>query len=446
VAQLSTRELPTEGWMWESIDWVVLNDASIKDAPPEVRDALRLWLHGGGRLFLGTREAFGAVLAAKLLPLEFNDTVGSDVQWWEQHAGMKPEDVLASKNFRPVYARLRAGFGQIVFLFPGSDADDVDGAAVFNRPDLQRARPALPDARVDSDRFSAFVPALPSAHRRRLVMLWSALGGLILCAALVYAHTSRSRLEAVLLPLGAGALLAALIANALPRPELLVSRIRSERRAGSSLVREEWALLEAFRQPIETRARGPVNGALAPRFDEVDDLRAARLDRFREDGRLGLGNILVTQNQPALLYARLDEAIEGRPSDGALRTLAISGRQEAPRVLTAALDGMDLRYALWIRADRETWILRKAAERDPYSAEVYTAQALEALLAQASDSGSAKAHGAALKWAIVEAQRNGGDTLVFWTNSAAAQTGIIAIEGAVPGMGTEFFMRSIEAH
>src|SRR5579862_639750 len=396
AAQLSARELPAESWMWESVDWVVLNDASIKDARAESRDALRRWLLGGGRIFLGSRDAFSAALAAHLLPLETTSDIGSDMNWWRKNTGLTGDDVLAaSKNFRPVYARLKMGFGQIVFLFPGSDATDADGAAVFNRPDLQRHRAELPDARIQPDRFGAFVPAAPSAARRGAVMLWAGIGALILCAALIYAHTSRSKLEAALLPFGAGALLVALIAHGFPRPELMVSRVRLERRsADGAIVREEWALLESFRRPLETLARGPANGTLAPRFDALDDLRTARLERWNETGRLALGRIAVSPNQAAMLFAETTFEESKSEKVEVNCVIAIVGRSDGPHVRADAFDGMDARHLIWVRAKGEAWILTKAGES--YEAEKYSSQALYAHLSQRSDASSAKAHGVAI--------------------------------------------------
>ena len=213
AVRVDPQDLFAEDWMWESVDWVIANDAAIKSAPPEARESLRRWLLGGGRLFLGSREAFAAALSLRLLPLDANLEIGADLNWWQKNAGLKEEDILASKNFRPVYARMRNGFGQIVFLFPGSNAADANGAEVFNRADLQRRRIALPDARVEPDRFTAFAPAAPSAPRRGYVMLWSALGALILCAVLLFAHSARTKIEAFLTPVVALAILVAMLSN-----------------------------------------------------------------------------------------------------------------------------------------------------------------------------------------------------------------------------------------
>lgn len=307
AAQLSARDLPPEAWMWESIDWLVLGDGAIKDAPASARAALKSWLLGGGRIFLGSREALAAAHVAGLLPIPADKQIDSSVTWWDKNAGLKKANVLAAKNFRPVYARLNSGFGTIVFLFPGSEPSDADGAAVFNRPDLQRPHSLLPDARIQPARFGAFATGAPSAARGNAVLLWSALGALLLCAALFYAHSSKSRLESAILPFCAAALLAALLANGFPRPQLMASRVIFEKHSadGSVVQHEEFLLLESFRNPISAKVLGPSGGTLAPVFDDSDDLRAANFSRIIRDGSVSISEISVTPERPALFAAAL---------------------------------------------------------------------------------------------------------------------------------------------
>ena len=442
TARLSPSDLPTEGWMWESVDWVVLNDGGIKDARPEAREALRRWLLGGGRLFLGSREAFAAALSLRLLPMEPEKEVRAELNWWEKNAGLTKDDVLASKNFRPVYARLRHGFGQIVFLFPGSEAADADGAAVFNRPDLQRRRAELPDARVQPERFGAFAPAAPSASRRGKVMLWSACGALILCATLLFARTSRTKIEAALIPVGAGALLAVLLANSFPQQELTISRVCWERRSadGAAVVSEEWALLEAFRRADETSARGPKGGTLAPRFDELDDLRAARLDRWTDEDRPALEKILVAPNQPALIQAA-SIALAPRSTAGTPEKTLVVNSLDTIRIRPDAQAGMDARRALWIRANGDALLLKMNTSGGEYNSEPYTARALEIALAEDMDNSLAKARAKALSWAVEDAKGEGGEALIFWTDSPRANEPLIEIPNAASNAGNDFFIR-----
>jgi len=100
----------------------VLNDASIKEAKPSARAALGGWLAGGGRIFLGSAEALSAAHGLGLLPLKTDVPYEAEVTWWEKQAGLRKENILAEKNFRPVFAWLNEGFGKVVFLFPGANA------------------------------------------------------------------------------------------------------------------------------------------------------------------------------------------------------------------------------------------------------------------------------------------------------------------------------------
>src|SRR5262249_44495435 len=57
TVRIAAKELPSEAWMYESVDLVVLGDGSLQDASPEAKTALRGWLAGGGRLFIAAAEA-----------------------------------------------------------------------------------------------------------------------------------------------------------------------------------------------------------------------------------------------------------------------------------------------------------------------------------------------------------------------------------------------------
>ncbi len=117
AARLTASELPAEGWIWESVDWVVLNDAAIKDSAPEAKAALRRWLVGGGRIFLGSREAFSAALNADLLPLATNGVIGSDWNWWEANAGLTNADGWRRRIFGRFTRGCGRGLGRLFFCF-----------------------------------------------------------------------------------------------------------------------------------------------------------------------------------------------------------------------------------------------------------------------------------------------------------------------------------------
>ena len=145
LVQLSAREFPDEQWWYENVDLVVLGDGSFKAASPAARQALRLWLLGGGRLLIASQDDLSAAIAAELLPLRAQADAGvvpAERSWWEEHAGLQASGILAQKNKRPVYINLHLGFGEIVLLFPATSAEDARefGAAVANHPVLQRLR------------------------------------------------------------------------------------------------------------------------------------------------------------------------------------------------------------------------------------------------------------------------------------------------------------------
>lgn len=301
----SAKELPDQLWMWESVDWLVLSDGAIKDINGPVRAVVNAWLAGGGRIFLGSAEALSAAHKQGLLPLSAEKPYEAEVSWWEKNAGLRKENVLAEKNFRPVFAWLSKGLGKVVFLFPGANAGDADGAAVFNRVELQRPRANLPDVRIQPERYEMFAPAVAGAGRRSAVLWWAALGAVLIGAALFYAHSSKSKLEAAILPFGAALLLAALISHGFPRAELLASRVCFERHAAdSSLVKDEWTMLEAFRRPMECSVRGTAGATVAPIFDEPGDLRSAGLSRSIEGGRMKLDGVVVRPGNTMLFQTR----------------------------------------------------------------------------------------------------------------------------------------------
>lgn len=445
AARLNSEELPQEDWMWEGVDWLVLSDASILSARPEALDALRRWLLGGGRVLLRSHDALSAALSIKLLPFEALNDIPADVNWWQKNAGLRNDDVLVSKNFRPVYARLKHGFGQIIFLFPGSQPSTADEAAVFNRPDLQRHRAQRPDARVQPERFAAFAPSETSDPQRRTVMLWALAGALILCIALLFARTSRSRFETALIPIGVCALLFAVLANGFPQQELTVSRVASERIStdGASIVREEWTFLEAFHQPIQVSASGPANGMLAPRFDEQRDLRAARLSRVTRNGIPTLEKIAVAPHQPAMLFATAIETRVATKNVVAETTLAVESG-DSLRVRFDALNGVDRRCAIWVRSDGSVLLLQLNESAGSYRREAYTLRALEAVLAQRMDAALAKARAVAIGWALNAAIEEGRGALIMWGETANPSGALVTIHGPESSAGDEFHLRTIQ--
>jgi len=341
---------------------------------------------------------------------------------------------------------LKHGLGQVVFLFPGSQVGDADEAVVFNRPELQRRRAALPDQRVQPDLFGGFVPAAASAARRSSVMIWAALGGLIFCMGVFFARKSRSKIEALVLPLVALALMTALVANGFKQQDVMVSRVVMERCSadGAAVVREEFVFLEAFRREVTVTARGPQNGTLAPRFDDLDDLRKARLERSVLGGMMTLDKIGVAPNQPAMLVAnrlKNEQASAGKSVDQVIR---VGAAKIGLRIPADALVAMDARRVIWVRAGGEVFILKKVAGDDTYESEAYSIRSLEIDFAERADERLAKARAKAVSWAVDDAVAQGGNVVIFWSDAAQIREPMIVISGASMTVGNEFWVRMVE--
>ncbi len=404
------KDLPAEAWMWESVDWLVLNDGTIKEAPMPARLALNLWLEGGGRIFLGSAEALAAAHGLGLLPLNAETPLEAEVSWWEKNAGLRKGNVLAEKNFRPVFAWLNKGLGKVVFLFPGANANDADGAAVFNRAELQRPRSGAPDVRVDPERYEMFSPAAASSGRRNAVLLWAGLGAVLLCAALFFSHSSKSRFEAVILPFGVALLLAALIANGFPRAELLATRVSFERHAADgAILKDEWTMLESFRRELECTARGPVNAAVSPVMDESNELRSVNLSRSFQDGRMKLAGILVRPENAALIHA--SQTILQKNS--AAKSVLIQVKFfETMKEFRVAADCAQMKLGAWVDADGELRIIALDANGQP---PFIAAPLNESEMAQRFSLAAAEVN--ALRQAFRSAREVKSDALIFWRES-----------------------------
>ena len=380
-----------------------------------------------------------------MLPLNPKSDVRAEVSWWQKNANFTNEDVLASKNFRPVYARLKQGFGQIAFLFPGSQPADADEAAVFNRPDLQRHRNALPDQRIQPERFNAFAPSSAAESKRRTVMLWATLGALIFCAGLFYARASRTKIEAALVPVGAGALLMMLLGNGFPRNELTVTRVIWVRESadGTAIVRDEWAFLEAFQRPIAVSARGQKDAVFAPRFDELDDLRVAGINREIRDQRPTLGRISIAPNQPAMLYASDIQALAQPGSavtDVALEILSAKKKLQAH---SKSMLKFDLSRLIWIAKNGDISLLQRSANESSYQAGPFSLRELENWFGRDHDATVAKSRAAALKLAVDDAGKEGGGVVIAWKSvNELHEPPLIEVESAAASEGNDFLIET----
>ncbi len=234
----------------------------------------------------------------------------------------------------------------------------------------------------------------------------------------------------------------ALLGYGLPRQELSASRLIFERHAadGSAVVRGEWAMLEAFRRPVETRALGPDSGTLAPRFDELEDLRTARLDRSVESGRPVLGRIAAAPSQPAMLYASVVEIPNLSKEPAAI--LNVAGTKLS--VQADALKGVNLRRGIWVRADGSARIIQEKSASAEYGDRAeFSVRSIELLLGETTEPALAKARATALKWAVDSAAREQGEAVIFWSDGRRDGGALISVEGWGGIVGMIFFVRTV---
>ncbi|MGD0089219.1 MAG: hypothetical protein ABSE73_04805 [Planctomycetota bacterium] len=454
VAEFSARELPDEEWWYENVDLVVLGDGSFKDAPPAAQLALRLWLLGGGRLFIASQEALSAAIGAQLLPLDAQaaaGVIGADLGWWEEHAGLKPDGILAQKNNRPVYIALPLGFGETALLFPATSAEDAReyGAAVANHPLLQRARDRFPDVRVQPDRFTAFAPGTASPALRSAAALWILLGAVAFCLGLALAYSSRSRLVAVGWPLAVAALLAVLLVRWFPERALAVSRLQLVRQAADAraVVTDEWALVEAFNEPASIA----VTGLATPLYADTSELNSTQADLAWGGAQPQLQTV-VQPDRPALFTAakvelpsECDAVFPTLPA-GLLRCRGQDIQLRLPDAATGS--GLRFRNAIWARADGALCWLKDVDAGGSFELASYEDALSHVRKPRDAGYGGAlgQAHAEALKWAAQAVQRGRRETIIFWEQVPGENSGRIELGPPAPNAGTLFRILAVETH
>jgi len=443
TARISGADLPSEAWMYESVDLVVLGDGALRDATPAAKEALKQWLAGGGRLFVASAEALSPAVSAGLLPLaaDAQGQIGSDRAWWERHAGLTKKDVLSESNNRPVYVALRLGFGRIVCLFPGTSNDDARrfGAQIANHPLLERPRTLLPDARVQPERYNAFVFGGVDGARRGTAGLWALLGGVALCAGLLLGRASRSVWMALGWPFAIAALLGVMLAQWFPPRDLAQARVTFARHAadGTASTTLEWTLIESFHQPAVLTLRAPQNGTLLTLHSDTDETKMALYDVLSDAEEIVLRDALVSPQMP--LLAECARIKTGLPF--VTETISLRSPEPLPPIRVcppeswAAQTPIPRAFAVpsklvWARDGN----LRLLVTRDGSHWDVKRFDGWPGLLREMdphlSDS-TAKARATALTWASREALR-GEEAVISWREEAAGSRGteeLLEIEG-----------------
>ena len=463
--QIAARDFPTDSWMYDSIDLIILSDASLKNMPQAAIHAMRVWLLGGGRLLVASSEALPLAIGAGLLPLNAEKVrwIGADRAWWEKNAGLKSEDILASKNNRPVYARLKFGFGQIVFLFPASSLEDAMelGPGIVNHPALRRERVKLPDFRVQPDAYDAFVSGAANSARRGTSVTWIAWGAIMFCAMLALAFSSRSRLVAAGWPLAVGALLSVMLAHWFPPPDLIISRIEYEQCSpdGRASVRNEWALAEVFHDSALLSATGPSLSPLYADSDELKDsnveLNLSTLNNESEQtaGRLTVRNLLVSPSASVLLYASAVTQVEGTGAHE-ISILAPPLSDPSQKTVHIQIDASQIalppnilhqKGVLWARLNQSLWSISNFA--NPAGSDASKLDDPSALLREVlniRDESLLKARLTALNWAMRKAYQSETETLIFFGEEPESFSPLVEFENTkTKEIGSTFVLYSI---
>ncbi|HEY3319173.1 MAG TPA: hypothetical protein VGP72_01695 [Planctomycetota bacterium] len=451
AVRIEARELPEMPWVYESLDLVVLADGSFRDASAEAKKALRQWLCGGGRLLIASNDALPAAITAGLLPLDSSGNagwVGADLAWWERHAGLTRDRILAEKNNRPVYASLPLGFGVVAFLFPATKPEEATelGAAAVNHPVLRHPRQRLPDLRVQPDRFNAFAPGSLSTARRNSATLWAVLGAAALSVGLVLGFTSRSRWIAAGWPLVVTALLSVLLAHWFPSRDVLLSRVILHHVSldGRALCTQELTLLESTQQPVPISANGPPGGSLWPVYSDMNELRHGALDFVQSGTRLHIEDIPVDPQQPLLLMATSVSDCAA----AALRSVLLPGGKSTIHLMLPVPEPVHAKHkrGAWVKAGGGIELLEGLAGLA--FSDAIPCDNWESLLRKASRSEDApqiKAHAAALEWAAAQTQRTGKDALIVWNFATTNDMPLAEITGVLAERANEFHIWCFEA-
>ncbi|HYG78057.1 MAG TPA: hypothetical protein VEK08_23830 [Planctomycetota bacterium] len=441
VVSQSSAEMLDEFWMYDGVDLVVLRDDVFRESRPAAREALRMFLLGGGRLLLTSDAALQAAAAERLLPFE-PGPIGSSLAWWEQNAGLKRSDILAEKDNRPVYCRLRMGLGEVVFRFPATDeviARDM-GQAVFSHPALYRAREKHADWRIQPDRFLAFSYNQVHPGRAGRALLWLGLGALMLCVFLILAVTSRGRLESAGLPVAFAALIVVMLAQWFPEPDLIASRVVWQRQPADGRVShwQEWKLVESFRRTTEVSAMSPEQGTLSLLVPSAEDLAEAQADLERGDRRLSLDHVWVQPSEPVLLHAsRIESAT---PAAGVELVADSRIKINLPGVLNP---GVQKKLMILARANGTLWYIAPNATGYDIRQFDSTLAAVQSSLRVAGD--KARARAAALGWATRDALRSKRDVLICWGEAPEEDVkSLVELEPANYEVASSFFMSSME--
>jgi hypothetical protein len=441
---LSAEQLPTENWMYEPVDLVILGDGSVRNAKPDATGSLRKWLLSGGCVLVASPDALNAAIAAKLLPLD--ESAGkqfpSDPKWWEEHCGAR---VLKRKeNQQPVYAEADLGLGRVVFLFPGNSESDAAtyGTEIINRPELKRQREHLTDLRIQPAAFNGRVQGGVGPERIRTSANFFGIGALIFCGVLALCLLIRSKLEAIGWVVCIAAVLAVMLTHFFRVPKAIVSRVQWSRVSadGRELLKKEWASVETFHGELKVSVNGPAQGTIVPLFPDPDHLSDAQFD-----SEAGSVNDLRVPGS-ALIFASVSDSA---PHDEK-RARTIHSRSDGTALTfwpSPLVEKEGVKLGIWVRPDSSVRYIEKI-EGDTFTARDFddTTSAICSSIGTEGGPAAVKARAAVLDWAIRSAKESGRDTLVFWTSEReAGGSSLVEFASEPPEEGARFAVWSLEA-
>jgi hypothetical protein len=445
IQQVAARDFPQEAWMYESLDLVVLSDASFAAAPEAAKLALRRWLLGGGRLFVTSVEALQPALEAGLLPVR---EARAERDWWLKTAGLRPADIVVENGPRLVYVRLFSGLGSAVIPVPGSNPETDAASKAFSSAALQNTAERHPDERLQSERFKAFTYRSSSPARGKGAITWFALGALMFCLIMVLCLGSRSKIETLGLPVALLALLAVMLAHFFSAPELVLSRVTWLQASadGAALRQDEWTLAEAFHSPQALLASGPSGGAVLPLFGSTAELRRASGDLLQQPDQFKIDNLGVSPERPALIHSsRLLPPLS--PADG--QALFASADGKLKLALAATPPGcLQRKAAIYITENGDFWLLENLDASTGFVVKKFEDAQSACRAAGGSPSGAVvAARATVLSWATRAAARSGRNTLILWGDAlenAPSPSPALQVDNPGQELASHFLVYSAE--
>jgi len=441
--QLTGAQMPTEDWMYENIDLVVLGPNAFENFPPEGQAALRRWFLGGGRVLIVSTDAFLGSIKAGLLPVP-QDFKNIDSRAILEAMKIPPGEEERDDIGQLVYAHYHLGLGQGIFAAPSTTKAALAQhlTKAFSQPWLSGDPNERPDARIwNGQPFRFFVPGSVSPERRNSMALRAGVGVGCMLALLALGLSLRPRLFGAGIALGGVALLTVLVAREFPTPEAVVSRtvLVENSSDGRAARRIEVAYLDGLKDVSKLSVRSVSDGTVAPVHDSDKELAESALDTTAREGHVEIAYRPVEILPPPPVFrAERIEAFDPPASDAIPLNWRVGGwltriRSEFGRLPKGALQierGQPLELLLTPFADGAT----KTAVCES------TVEAVKRTFPELSED-EARAHAASLTWALERARRASKTSIVlfdFPLRSGAQNEPLCEVEGVRYERGLQF--------